>query len=163
MGAGSNPCYVFAEVENGLGTDAYFILGDNWAPVPGATTAYTGDLAGSLTYGLNEGEVATLKSKAYTSGLFMYAKGATSPNPGLLDASKSAVDKYTNCLFTDVYTNKNFTMGQSATAGTTKDIMVKSYLAVATGSTNDSGTTYEDLSKKIDEIMNGAKAWAASN
>ena len=85
---GSDDAYVFIYVKNAMvkeGTDAaktpYFTLNNNWKPV--------------------EGEVATSADGKYLSGLFMYAKGATS-GPAVLGAKSAAADVYTGELFSKV-------------------------------------------------------------
>ena len=86
--AGSDDAYVFIYVKNAMvkeGTAAantpYFSLNENWKPV--------------------EGEVVTSVDGKYLSGLFMYAKGATS-GPAALGAKGAAKDVYTGELFSKV-------------------------------------------------------------
>lgn len=83
--AGSDDAYVFIYVKNAMvkeGTAAantpYFNLNGNWKPV--------------------EGEVTTSADGKYLSGLFMYAKGATS-GPAVLGAKGATEDVYTGELF----------------------------------------------------------------
>ena len=85
---GSDDAYVFIYVKNAMvkdGTDLantpYFTLNNNWKPV--------------------EGEVATSADGKYLSGLFMYAKGATS-GPAVLGAKSASADLYTGELFSKV-------------------------------------------------------------
>lgn len=85
---GSDDAYVFIYVKNAMvkeGTDPadtpYFTLHNNWKPV--------------------DGEVSTSADGKYLSGLFMYAKGATS-GPAVLGAKSAAADVYTGELFSKV-------------------------------------------------------------
>lgn len=85
---GSDDAYVFIYVKNAMvkeGTDPadtpYFTLNNNWKPV--------------------DGEVSTSADGKYLSGLFMYAKGATS-GPAVLGAKSAAADVYTDELFSKV-------------------------------------------------------------
>lgn len=85
---GSDDAYVFIYVKNAMvkdGTDLantpYFSLNANWKAV--------------------DGQVATSADGKYLSGLFMYAKGATS-GPAVLGAENAAEDVYTGELFSKV-------------------------------------------------------------
>lgn len=85
---GSDDAYVFIYVKNAMvkdGTDLantpYFSLNANWKAV--------------------DGRVATSADGKYLSGLFMYAKGATS-GPAVLGAENAAEDVYTGELFSKV-------------------------------------------------------------
>jgi len=85
---GSDDAYVFIYVKNAMvkdGTDSantpYFSLNANWKAV--------------------DGQVTTSADGKYLSGLFMYAKGATS-GPAVLGAENAAEDVYTGELFSKV-------------------------------------------------------------
>ena len=85
---GSDDAYVFIYVKNAMvkdGTDLantpYFSLNANWKAV--------------------DGQVTTSADGKYLSGLFMYAKGATS-DPAVLGAENAAEDVYTGELFSKV-------------------------------------------------------------
>lgn len=85
---GSDDAYVFIYVKNAMvkeGTDhantPYFSLNANWKAV--------------------DGQVTTSADGKYLSGLFMYAKGATS-GPAVLGAENAAEDVYTGELFSKV-------------------------------------------------------------
>lgn len=85
---GSDDAYVFIYVKNVMvkdGTDLantpYFSLNANWKAV--------------------DGQVTTSADGKYLSGLFMYAKGATS-GPAVLGAENAAEDVYTGELFSKV-------------------------------------------------------------
>ena len=85
---GSDNAYVFIYVKNAMvkdGTDLantpYFSLNANWKAV--------------------DGQVTTSADGKYLSGLFMYAKGATS-GPAVLGAENAAEDVYTGELFSKV-------------------------------------------------------------
>lgn len=85
---GSDDAYVFIYVKNAMvkdGTDLantpYFSLNVNWKAV--------------------DGQVTTSADGKYLSGLFMYAKGATS-GPAVLGAENAAEDVYTGELFSKV-------------------------------------------------------------
>lgn len=85
---GSDDAYVFIYVKNAMvkdGTDLantpYFSLNANWKAV--------------------DGQVTTSADGKYLTGLFMYAKGATS-GPAVLGAENAAEDVYTGELFSKV-------------------------------------------------------------
>lgn len=85
---GSDDAYVFIYVKNAMvkdGTDSantpYFSLKASWKAV--------------------DGQVTTSADGKYLSGLFMYAKGATS-GPAVLGAENAAEDVYTGELFSKV-------------------------------------------------------------
>lgn len=85
---GSDDAYVFIYVKNamvkngtGLANTPYFSLNANWKAV--------------------DGQVTTSADGKYLSGLFMYAKGATS-GPAVLGAENAAEDVYTGELFSKV-------------------------------------------------------------
>ena len=85
---GSDDAYVFIYVKNAMvknGTDLantpYFSLNANWKAV--------------------DGQVTTSADGKYLSGLFMYAKGATS-GPAVLGAENADEDVYTGELFSKV-------------------------------------------------------------
>lgn len=118
-GKGSEPAYVFVEVENNLDKagDSYFVLNTaQWAPVEGHTVSMPG---------VNNG---------YKSGLFVYTGGGS-------EAAKLAptadADDYTGELFTQVVTNKTY----DAAVNPTMDI--KAYLAAM--SSNSETTTFSDI------------------
>lgn len=118
-GKGSEPAYVFVEVENNLDKagDSYFVLNTaQWAPVEGHTVSMPG-----VTNG-------------YKSGLFVYTGGGS-------EAAKLAptadADDYTGELFTQVVTNKTY----DAAVNPTMDI--KAYLAAM--SSNSETTTFSDI------------------
>lgn len=85
---GSDDAYVFIYVKNAMVKDGtelantpYFSLNANWKAV--------------------DGQVVTSADGKYLSGLFMYAKGATS-GPAVLGAENAAEDVYTGELFSKV-------------------------------------------------------------
>lgn len=85
---GSDDAYVFIYVKNAMVKDdtdfantPYFSLNANWKAV--------------------DGQVTTSADGKYLSGLFMYAKGATS-GPAVLGAENAAEDVYTGELFSKV-------------------------------------------------------------
>lgn len=85
---GSDDAYVFIYVKNAMVKDGtalantpYFSLNANWKAV--------------------DGQVTTSADGKYLSGLFMYAKGATS-GPAVLGAENAAEDVYTGELFSKV-------------------------------------------------------------
>lgn len=85
---GSDDAYVFIYVKNAMVKDStdlantpYFSLNANWKAV--------------------DGQVTTSADGKYLSGLFMYAKGATS-GPAVLGAENAAEDVYTGELFSKV-------------------------------------------------------------
>lgn len=147
IGAGSKDAYVFLEVENNLGTDAYFVLGENWAPVTGEAVKYSGDY--DVTIAQNK------QSRCYTSGLFVYigndGAGTSEADMAMLQ-NNADKDMYTGEAFDKIYTNKNFTLDAS------KTIEIKSYLAAKSHkdeNMNDDGVKADIVTK--------AKAWAKSN
>lgn len=103
---GSDDAFVFIYVKNAVVNDSEpytktpcFDLGSNWKPV--------------------EGETKKNADGKYVSGLFMYAKGATS-GPAVLGAKGATADVYTGELFSQVMipsemTSKDVVSGQDGT------------------------------------------------
>lgn len=150
IGKGSKDAFVFVEVENGLGNDAYFVLGKNWAPVAGRATLYGGDKDVTIP-SENHG-------RCYKDGLFVYV----GPNSQATDEKGMAQlvhdadgqkDKYTGEVFDKIYANKDFKLNDS------KTIKVKAYLASA--SKNE--LTDQNGAKTKNEIITKAKNWADKN
>lgn len=134
---GSDDAYVFIYVKNAMvkeGTDAaktpYFTLNNNWKPV--------------------EGEVATSADGKYLSGLFMYAKGATS-GPAVLGAKSAAADVYTGELFGKVMFPGDL---ESSMVADSPKMTVSAYIfgADQKGDEADAATN----------AVKQAKAWAAN-
>lgn len=147
IGKDSKDAYVFLEVENSLGTNAYFVLGDNWAPVNGEAVEYSSDF--DVTIAQDK------QNRCYTSGLFVYigddGVGSSEADMAML-VNGSDRDKYTGEAFDKIYTNKDFGLG----AG--KTIEIKTYLAAKSHkdeNMNDDGVKADIVTK--------AKAWAKSN
>lgn len=150
IGKGSKDAFVFVEVENGLGNDAYFVLGENWAPVTGCVTLYGGDKDVTIP--------SEKYARCYKEGLFVYV----GPNSQAVDETGMAQlihdengvkDKYTGEVFSKIYANKDFKFD----AGTT--IEVKAYLASA----SEKELTGPNEAKTKNEIIAKAKAWADEN
>lgn len=147
IGKGSKDAYVFLEVENNLGANAYFVLGDNWAPVTGEATEYAGAYDPSIAQ--------EKQGRCYTSGLFVYvgsSKGTSEADMAML-VNSSDKDKYTGEAFDKIYTNKDYVF-----EGGKNTINVKSYLAAASYEGEDMSTQ-----EVKDEIVAKAKAWVVSN
>lgn len=132
---GSDDAYVFIYVKNAMvneGTDPvdtpYFTLNNNWKPV--------------------DGEVSTSASGKYLSGLFMYAKGATS-GPAVLGAKSAAADVYTGELFSKVVFPGTLEGSMVATNPTMK---VSAYIF---GADQTDGNT-----SAADNAVTQAKTWA---
>lgn len=150
IGKTSKDAYVFVEIENGLGSNAYFVLGKNWAPVTGAVTTYNLDKDVTIDqadYG-----------RCYTEGLFVYVgpNSAANDESGMAELKHDAanlLDKYTGEVFTKIYTNNDFSLNQSGT------IEVKAFLASATAKEQEA----ENLEKTKKEILDKAKAWSKAN
>lgn len=146
IGKDSKDAYVFLEVENNLGNGAYFVLGDNWAPVKGKATKFDG-----ATF--PEGKA----DRCYTGGLFMYvgdSNGADEKSMTMLAHDPAGLkDKYTGEAFDKIYTTKDFVWNDS-----TDNIKVKAYLAAASAEG-------EDMTSQTakDEIVAKAKSWADNN
>ena len=143
IGKNSRDAYVFLEVENNLGAGAYFVLGDNWAPVTGKTTKFEG-----ATF--PEGKA----DRCYTGGLFVYTgkSGASEADMEML-AHDVQKDKYTGEAFDKIYTTKDYKFVESSST-----IKVKAYLAAA--SAEDEDMTSQTVK---DEIVAKAKNWADNN
>lgn len=148
IGKTSKDAYVFMEVENNLGANAYFVLGSNWAPVDGKATAYNGEYDVTIS--------GDKKTRCYTSGLFVYvgdSKAADETGMAMLKHDPNEVkDMYTGEAFNKVYTNSNFTLDAN------KTIEVKAYMAAASADGED--MTSQDVKN---EIITKAKAWSESN
>lgn len=145
IGKDSKDAYVFLEVENNLGAGAYFVLGDNWAPVTGETTKFEG-----ATF--PEGKAG----RCYTGGLFVYTgKGGTSEADMkmLVHDPDGLKDKYTGEAFDKIYTTKGYKFAESNST-----IKVKAYLAAASAEG-------EDMTSQAvkDEIVAKAKNWVDNN
>lgn len=144
IGKDSRDAYVFLEVENNLGTGAYFVLGDNWAPVTDKATKFNG-----ATF--PEGKA----DRCYTGGLFVYvgdSKGADENAMAML-AHNAGNDVYTGEAFDKIYTTKDYKFADSSNT-----IKVKAYLAAASAEGEDM-----DSQKVKDEIIAKAKNWADNN
>lgn len=147
IGKGSKSAYVFVKVENALDpTNAYFVLGDKWAPVDGLANQYAGDKDVTIT----------APDRTYTGGLFVYVgdnkNGTIIENMAML-TGKTDVSVYTGEVFDKVYTNKDFKF-----VGSNSTITIKAYLAAASNEKEDVTT-----SEVKNEILTKAKAWAKSN
>lgn len=145
IGKDSKDAYVFLEVENNLGEGAYFVLGDNWAPVTGKATKFDG-----ATF--PEGKA----DRCYTGGLFVYTgNGGTSEADMkmLVHDSAKLNDMYTGEAFDKIYTTSSYTF-----ADANSTIEVKAYLAAASAEG-------EDMTSQTvkDEIVVKAKAWTQTN
>lgn len=154
IGKNSRSAYVFVEVENGLDpANAYFVLGDKWAPVTDPadlTTAYNGEMDATIA--------PDKKDRCYSKGLFVYV-GDNKSNNLVQDmamlAGKPNVSVYTGEVFDKIYANKNLT---ALNKGEEKAITVKAYLA---GASNDKESMTTDEVKN--EVLTKAKNWAANN
>lgn len=147
IGKNSKSAYVFVEVENALDpANAYFVLGDKWAPVDGLANQYAGDKDVTIA----------APNRTYTGGLFVYVgdnkTGIIADDMAML-TGKTNVSVYTGEVFNRVYTNKDFKFG-----GSNNTITVKAYLAAASNEKEDVTT-----SEVKNEILTKAKAWAGSN
>ncbi len=143
IGKDSKDAYVFLEVENNLGDGAYFVLGDNWAPVTGKATKFE-----SATF--PEGKT----DRCYTGGLFVYTgEGGTSEANMKMLAHGVSNDAYTGEAFSKIYTTKDYKFAERSAT-----IEVKAYLAAASAEG-------EDMNSQTvkDEIVAKAKSWADSN
>lgn len=145
IGKDSKDAYVFLEVENNLGAGAYFVLGDNWAPVTGETTKFEG-----ATF--PEGKA----DRCYTGGLFVYTgkDGTSEADMKMLVHDPDGLkDKYTGEAFDKIYTTKDYKFAESNST-----IKVKAYLAAASAEG-------EDMTSQAvkDEIVAKAKNWADNN
>lgn len=151
IGKDSTNAYVFVEVENALDpANAYFVLGEKWAPVADLATSYGLD---------KDATIPTEKhSRCYTGGLFVYVGGNNAgdiANDMAMLQSKPNVSVYTGEVFDKIYTNKQFTpLGKDEQ----KAITVKAYLAGASNTTEDMSTA-----EVKGEVLAKAKAWAKSN
>jgi len=151
IGKKSKNAYVFVEVENALDpANAYFVLGDKWAPVDDLATQYGLD---------KDATIPTQKhGRCYTGGLFVYVdankSGVIAEDMAML-AGKQDVSVYTGEVFDKIYTNKNFTpLGKDEQ----KTITVKAYLAGASNTSEDMSTA-----EVKGEVLAKVKAWAESN
>ncbi|MDO5042918.1 MAG: SipW-dependent-type signal peptide-containing protein [Slackia sp.] len=149
IGKNSKDAYVFVEVENALdAANAYFVLGDKWAPVDGLADQYTKDKDATIT----------APDRTYTGGLFVYVgtnKTGVNVDDMAMLTGKSDVSVYTGEVFDKIYTNADFTpLGDQEK----KTITVKAYLAAASTDTEDMTTA-----EVKEEILNKAKAWAGKN
>lgn len=150
IGKGSKDAFVFVEVENGLGNDAYFVLGKNWVPVAGRATLYGGDKDVTIP-SENHG-------RCYKEGLFVYVgqnSQATDENgmAQLIHDADGLKDKYTGEVFDKIYANNYFVLG------TGKTIEVKAYLASA----SQKELSGQNEAKTKSEIIAKAKNWADEN
>lgn len=142
IGKDSKDAYVFLEVENNLGDGAYFVLGDNWAPVTGKATKFTG-----ATFPEDKTD------RCYTGGLFVYTgNGGTSEAQMKMLTHNPANDVYTGEAFDKIYTTPDYAFQDA-----NDTIKVKAYLAAASAD--------EDMSTQEvkDEIVAKAKNWADNN
>lgn len=133
--AGSDNAYVFIYVKNAMVKEStattntpYFNLNENWKPVVG--------------------EVTTSADGKYLSGLFMYAKDATS-GPAVLGAKDVTEDVYTGELFSKVMFPGNL---ESSMVAESPKMMVSAYIfgADQKGDEADAATN----------AVKQAKAWA---
>lgn len=151
IGKNSKSAYVFVEVENALDpANAYFVLGDKWAPVDGLATQYGLD---------KDATIPTQKhDRCYTGGLFVYVgtnkNGAIADDMAML-AGKPDTSVYTGEVFDKIYTNASFT---ALNEGEEKAITVKAYLAAASN-----GEEAMNTAEVKGEVLAKAKAWAAKN
>ncbi len=149
IGQGSKSAYVFVEVENVLDpANAYFVLGDKWAPVDKLANKYAGDKDVTIA----------APDRTYTGGLFVYVgdnKTGVNIDDMAMLTGKTNVSVYTGEVFDKIYTNKNFTpLGKDEQ----KTITVKAYLAGASNKSEDMSTA-----EVKGEVLAKAKAWAESN
>lgn len=147
IGMGSKDAYVFVEVENGVDSaNAYFVLGDKWAPVDGKVTAYGLDKDVTIP--------SEKHGRCYTEGLFVYVgtAGSTNESGMTMLTAKQDISVYTGEVFDKVYANSNLNIAGN------KTITVKAYLAGASSDSEDMSST-----ETRDEIVKKAKAWSESN
>lgn len=146
IGKDSKDAYVFLEVENNLGENSYFVLGDNWAPVTGKATKYE-------TATFPEGKT----DRCYTGGLFVYVGDSNGADENamkmLVHDPAGLKDKYTGEAFDKIYTTKDYKFVESNST-----IKVKAYLAAASAEGEDMTS---DTAKN--EIIAKAKSWADNN
>ena len=147
IGKGSKNAYVFVEVENALDpANAYFVLGNKWAPVDELANKYTGDKDVTIA----------APDRTYTGGLFVYVgdneTGTIADDMAML-TGKTNVSVYTGEVFNKVYTNKDFKFGSS-----NNTITIKAYLAAASNKKEDMNTA-----EVKGEVLAKAKAWADKN
>lgn len=143
IGKDSKDAYVFLEVENNLGEGAYFVLGDNWAPVTGKATKFNG-----ATF--PEGKA----DRCYTGGLFVYVnKGGVNESAMKMLTHNPANDAYTGEAFDKIYTTPSYAFDPQKST-----IEVKAYLAAASADGEDMTS---DTVKN--EIIAKAKAWTQTN
>lgn len=149
IGSTSASAYVFVEVENNVGDGTYFILNDNWMPVDVDAAKYDG-AEGWVAVHENAQDV---QNKAYSSGLFVYKKGA---QEGTLPAAMMQLqpNSYTGEVFSKVFAGPSAVIADDGNV--TMD--VKAYLAAASSDTED---VTSDAAKN--EILAAAKAWAKTN
>lgn len=122
VGEGSDDSYVFVKVDNKLGENTYFTLGDKWAPVSDdQVTKYTGTDAGD---------------KTYVSGIFVYTGGEAQAK--VLTSSDTA-DVYTGELFSEIKANGSFT----GVTDDTKTIVIKAYFGAKSNTTET--LSYDDI------------------
>lgn len=147
IGKGSKNAYVFVEVENALDpANAYFVLGNKWAPVDELAKKYTGDKDVTIA----------APDRTYTGGLFVYVgdnKTGTIADDMAMLTGKTDVSVYTGEVFNKVYTNKDFKFGSS-----NNTITIKAYLAAASNEKENMNTA-----EVKGEVLVKAKAWAAKN
>lgn len=147
IGKDSKNAYVFVEVENVLDpVNAYFVLGNKWAPVDGLANQYAGDKDVTIA----------APDRTYTGGLFVYVgdnkTGANIDDMAML-MGKTDVSVYTGEVFNKIYANKDFKFG-----GSNNTITVKAYLAAASNEKEDMNTA-----EVKGEVLAKAKAWSAEN
>lgn len=151
IGKGSKSVYVFVEVENALDpANAYFVLGDKWAPVDKLATSYGLDKDVTIP--------ADKHSRCYTGGLFVYV-GTNTTGVNVDDMAmltgKPDISVYTGEVFDKIYANANFKpLGDQEK----KSITVKAYLAAASSTTEDMTTA-----EVKNEVLAKAKVWANEN
>lgn len=152
IGKKSNNAYVFVEVENALDpANAYFVLGDKWAPVD--------ELVVTKYAGTKDVTIPTQKhDRTYTGGLFVYVgdnkNGDIEQDMKMLEG-KADISVYTGEVFDKIYANKDFNKLDS---GAKKNITVKAYLAAASSATEDMTTA-----EVKGEILAKVKDWAKNN
>lgn len=132
---GSDDAYVFIYVKNAMVKDGtaivntpYFSLNSNWKPV--------------------ESQVTTSADGKYLSGLFMYAKNATS-GPAVLGAKDAAADVYTGELF-----------GKVVFPGTLKGSMVADKPTMKVSAYIFGADQKGDAASAADNAVTQAKEWA---
>lgn len=149
IGQDSASAYVFVEVENNVGDGTYFVLNDNWMPVDADATKYNGAKGWAAIHE----NAQDVQNKAYSSGLFVYKKGA---QEGTLPAAMMQLqpNSYTGEVFSKVFAGPNAVIADDGDI----TMNVKAYLAAASSDTED---VTSDAVKN--EILAAAKAWTKTN